>query len=125
MNDFEDMATKMKILKSKTSFQRDAYVFLMEALSFTVSQLPTPRHITGLELLEGIRNYARNQYGKMAKTVLNHWKIFTTDDFGRMVFDLVDVGILKKQPEDKIEDFHAIYNFDTAFLHPDQFADNS
>lgn len=124
MKDFDGIIQKIKALKSKSTFHPEAYAFLMEALQYTVSKLESPRHVSGKELLEGIKIYACKQYGKMAKSVLNHWKIFTTDDFGQIVFDLVDAEVLRKQPEDKAEDFHNVYNFDEAFLHIDQFADS-
>ena len=51
----------------------------------------------------------------MSKTVLNHWGIYATDDFGRIVFELVEAGVLRKQPEDKIQDFHSRYDFSQTF----------
>lgn len=111
---FEDKIAE--ILNKDLDYDLDAYRFLMEALNFTVSKLEKPRHITGEELLDGIREYALNQFGPMAKTVLNHWSVFKTEDFGRLVFDLVEAGLLRKQPQDKIEDFKDIYDFDEAFV---------
>ncbi|MSR76681.1 MAG: hypothetical protein EXS63_00425 [Candidatus Omnitrophica bacterium] len=116
LSDFQNIFEKMKLARTKTPrFHEEAYFFLMEALTFTVSKLAEPRHITGPELLFGIREFTVQRFGKMSKTVLNHWGIFTTDDFGQIVFDLVDAEVLRKQPNDKFEDFHAVYDFHQTF----------
>ncbi|MFH1420272.1 MAG: Minf_1886 family protein [Planctomycetota bacterium] len=76
------------------------------------------RHIGGEELCWGLRDLALRQWGLLASTVLRYWGIRSTKDFGRMVFALVQNGLLQKQPHDQIEDFDKIYDFDTAL---DQF----
>ena len=96
-------------------YKFEAYSFVMAALHHTVSKLPKARHVTGPELLQGVREYTLEQFGPMARTVLNYWGIFKTDDFGKIVFALVEVGILRKQPEDKLEDFQNLYDFKDAF----------
>ncbi len=116
MKELETFLEKIeRVMKRNDHYKFEAYSFVMAALHHTVSKLPKARHITGQELLRGIRDYALDQYGPLARTVLNHWGIKKTDDFGRIVFALVEVGILRKQPEDKIEDFHAVYDFKEAF----------
>jgi uncharacterized repeat protein (TIGR04138 family) len=72
--------------------------------------------VTGFELLVGIRDLALERYGPMAKAVLNSWGVRTTDDFGAIVFNMVNAGLLSKTEEDHIEDFHAVYDFDDAFV---------
>lgn len=104
-----------KIIAGDGQYKFEAYSFVMAALHYAVSKFEKPRHVTGKELLEGIRRYALDQYGPLARTVLNYWGIFETEDFGKIVFALVDAGILRKQPEDKIEDFKGIYQFKEAF----------
>lgn len=116
MKDMDGLISKIeKVLEGESKYKFEAYSFLMAALHYTVSKFDKPRHITGTELLDGIREYAIEQYGPMAKLVLNYWGITKTIDFGHIVFALVEVGILRKQPEDKIEDFDNIYDFDEAF----------
>ena len=88
---------------------------MLAALHLSVSKFKKPKHISEEQLLEGIREYASEQYGAMARTVLNYWGIHKTDDFGEIVFGLVDVGILRKQPGDKAEDFHDVYDFEAVF----------
>jgi uncharacterized repeat protein (TIGR04138 family) len=72
------------------------------------------RHVSGEDLCWGLRDLALEQWGWMASTVLHHWGIRSTKDFGRMVFALVKNGLLQKQPEDCIEDFNDIYDFAKA-----------
>ena len=76
---------------------------------------PPERHVTGQDLCEAIRRYALEQYGYMAKTVLNQWGIHGTSDFGEIVFNLIRVGQMRKTPADTRVDFDNIYDFDTAF----------
>ena len=103
------------ILEKDPSYKFEAYTFVLAALHDTVSGLKKPRHITGGELALGIRKYALDQFGPMALTVLHHWGIRKTLDFGKIVFALIDVKLLSKQPEDKLEDFEKVYDFDEAF----------
>ncbi|MDP3919546.1 MAG: hypothetical protein Q8R76_01895 [Candidatus Omnitrophota bacterium] len=104
-----------KLIEENAQYKYEAYSFVLAALHYASSSLKKPRHITGRELLEGIRKYSLDQFGPLAKTVLNYWGIHETADFGKIVFGLVDAGVLRKQPEDKIEDFENVYSFDEAF----------
>ena len=72
-------------------------------------------HVSGQELCEAIRRYALEQYGYMAKTVLNSWGIRGTADFGEIVFNLIRIGQMRKTPADARVDFDNIYDFDVAF----------
>lgn len=104
-----------RIFQENQQYKFEAYSFVMAALHHTVSKLPQVRHVSGRELLEGIREYTLEQYGPMARTVLNYWGIHQTVDFGKIVFSLVEAGILRKQPEDNLEDFTNVYDFKNAF----------
>jgi uncharacterized repeat protein (TIGR04138 family) len=73
------------------------------------------RHVTGQQLCLGLRDLALERWGLMAGVVLRHWRIRTTEDFGRMVFALVESGHLQKRPEDALEDFRRVYDFRTTF----------
>ncbi len=103
------------ILEKDPSYKFEAYTFVLAALHDTVTRLKKPRHITGQELALGIRKYALDQFGPMAKTVLHHWGIRTTLDFGKIVYSLIDVQLLSKQPEDSLEDFDKVYEFEESF----------
>ena len=73
------------------------------------------RHLTGQQLCEAIRQYAVEQYGYMAKVVLNSWGLHTTGDFGEIVYNLIRIGMMKKSESDRREDFDDCYDFDEAF----------
>jgi len=111
------------ILDRDPRYAEDAYHFLREALDFTIKLLEKPvegpgRHVSGQELLEGIRQFTLKEFGPMALRVLNTWGIRRTDDFGEMVFNMVGAGILGKTDEDRREDFAGGYDFDAAFAKP-------
>lgn len=106
-------------------YPREAYHFVQAGLAYTVSRLhgeePAEgeerpnRHVSGQQLCEGLREFALTQWGMLARTVLRRWGISRTDDFGRIVFALVDNGHMAKTDEDDIEDFHTVFDFKTAF----------
>lgn len=96
-------------------FQETAYLFVLSALHYVLERLPEPRHITGPELAEGVRDLALDRFGPMARTVLEYWGICSTADVGKLVFALVDTGILIKQDDDNPHDFEDVFDFDEAF----------
>ncbi|OGW84992.1 MAG: hypothetical protein A3C35_04585 [Omnitrophica bacterium RIFCSPHIGHO2_02_FULL_46_11] len=104
-----------KLIDSNPQYKVEAYSFLLAALHFTMASLKEPRHITGQEFCEGIRQYAIDQFGPLAGTVLHYWGIRETLDFGRLVFALVEVGLMRKTEEDSLSDFKDVYDFKTAF----------
>ena len=122
----------------------DAYVFVFEALNYAQNVLQMgnevphdpleqdlddddlkedledeegaiERHVTGQQLCEAIREYALHQYGYMAKDVLGNWGIKGTGDFGEIVFNLIRIEQMRKTPQDRLEDFQDVYDFDAAF----------
>jgi len=123
-----------ELLQRDKRYRFDAYVFVFEALSYAQNVLglgaesasepaeeeaeesETPqRHVTGQELCGAIRQYALQQYGYMAQTVLKSWGITCTGDFGEIVFNLIGIGHMRKTPSDRREDFDDVFDFDTAF----------
>jgi uncharacterized repeat protein (TIGR04138 family) len=96
-------------------FHARSYLFVLEALHSVIRSLDAPRHISGRELTEGIREVAIGRYGRLARTVLEHWGIHETGDVGRVVFALVEQGILIRQEEDRPEDFVDLFDFEEAF----------
>jgi uncharacterized repeat protein (TIGR04138 family) len=111
------------IIAADPRYHRDAYVFLRDALDFSTKQQKkikgTPvRHVTGPELLDGVRQYALKEFGPMAMTVFDSWGIHSCEDFGHMVFNLIDAGIFGKTDRDSIEDFKNVYDFEEAFAQP-------
>lgn len=96
-------------------YHPQAYLFLLAALEFCQQHRPTRGHISGHELAWACRDFAREQFGLTAPTVLRHWGVDSTEDIGRMVYTLIDLGLLISQPEDRIEDFVGVYEFAEAF----------
>lgn len=106
------------ILASDNRYTAQAYLFVREGLDHTVRQLDKPRHVSGQELLEGMREYALLEFGPVTKRVLSEWGINDCLDFGNIVFNLVNHGLLGKTDEDSIEDFTEGYDFTEAFIQP-------
>lgn len=96
-------------------YKPEAYTFVLAGLTCAVRKLPQPRHITGQELLEGLRLFGLEQFGPLTAQVFEHWGIRQTEDFGHIVFNLVEVRLLRKTEEDTLEDFQAGYDFASAF----------
>ncbi|MFH1854233.1 MAG: Minf_1886 family protein [Candidatus Omnitrophota bacterium] len=93
----------------------EAYSFVMAALGFTTKKLGKKGHVTGGELLDGIKEYALSEFGPMTRTVLEHWGIKRTDDFGEIVFNMIDAGVLGKTEKDTKKDFANRFDFKDAF----------
>ena len=94
----------------------EAYIFVLEALDYTRRELGLLGHLTGRPLLEGIRNLALQRYGAMAKMVFEHWGVVNTLDFGNIVINMVNEKVLSKTPEDSIDDFRDVYDFEDVFV---------
>ena len=112
-----------QILAKDKRFQRDAYLFMREALDFTQKLVGREnsgkvRHVTGQELLDGLRQYALQQFGPMTATVFEEWGIRTCLNFGEIVFNMVEIGLLAKTDKDTRDDFQTGYDFTDAFRKP-------
>ncbi len=122
--DFDEVVSL--ICKEDGRFDRHAYQFLRQGLDATVKELKkrdTSRaqqslHVKGPELLDGLRAYALDQYGPLAKTVLNTWGVTRCSDFGEMVFNLIEYNVFSKTETDRKEDFADTYTFEDAFVKP-------
>ncbi|MEI6782233.1 MAG: Minf_1886 family protein [Verrucomicrobiota bacterium] len=113
----------VKIQGKDPRYQRDVYLFVREALDHTqktVGKDPRGRirHVSGQELLGGIREFALVQFGPMTKTVLEEWGVQCCADFGEIVFNMIEVGWLAKTQKDSRADFQHGYDFDAAFRKP-------
>ena len=111
------------VVSRDTRFARDAYLFVREALDFTQKLAARQsrgrlRHVTGQELLNGIRDFALREFGPMAPTVFEHWGVQSCRDFGDIVFNMVDIGLLAKTEKDSRTDFEEGYDFFEAFRKP-------
>jgi len=120
----------LQLLRTDPRYKLEAYQFVREALDFAHRELnmgfrhptdpdeepPPEAHVTGQQLCEAIRLYATEQYGYMAKLVLNHWGVHKTGDFGEIVYNLIKINEMKKSESDRREDFDDVYDFDEAFV---------
>jgi uncharacterized repeat protein (TIGR04138 family) len=116
--------TSTTAVRTRNRFHHDAYQFLSAALRHSQRMLGrVPRqeddedeaHVSGGELLDGVRDLAQRQFGLLAPTVFRHWGIQCTEDFGRMVFELIDRGEMKQTENDHLSDFIDVYDFDNEF----------
>ena len=117
-----------EVVRRDPRYAYEAYEFLYRALRFTQEQLgikatdersgddPT-HHVTGKQLLSGVKDLAHQEYGRMARIVFKSWGIEQTVDFGNMVFNLVEAGLMFRRPEDSLADFQNVYDMDEALVH--------
>ena len=111
-----DFAEGVKnIVRQDSRFSPEAYYFVSEALSHTQEVLGRKGHVSGQELLDGLKRFALNEFGYMARVVLESWGVRQTEDIGQIVFNLIDNGLLGKTEEDRKEDFAQGYDFRKAF----------
>ena len=111
------------ILAKAGPWPPEAYEFVRHGLQDTARRVhehmdalhEQDRHVTGQELCLGLRDFAINRFGLLAPMVLELWHIHRTEDFGRMVFALIEVGEMQRRPEDSLEDFCGVYDFREAF----------
>jgi uncharacterized repeat protein (TIGR04138 family) len=114
------------ICKEDARYDRKAYDFVRHGLDHTVKEIRKKdgvkagksRHVSGPELLDGLRIYALEQYGPLTKTVLNSWGVQRCQDFGEIVFNLIEYNAFSKTDSDRREDFANLYDFDEVFVKP-------
>jgi len=118
------MSTTSRALERETRYHPNAYQFVYQALRFTQQSLdravpkghvPDDAHISGTELLEGIREFGLGQFGLLTRLVFRRWGVRATEDFGRIVFELVERGEMSKTDRDQINDFVDVYDFEGVF----------
>jgi uncharacterized repeat protein (TIGR04138 family) len=117
----------IELLQQDQRYRIEAYQFVRDALQYAQEYLKMPpqsgegaegtqeHHLTGQQLCEAIRLYAIEQYGYMAKIVLNRWGVKSTSDFGEIVYNLIRIKQMRKSATDRREDFDDVYPFDDAF----------
>lgn len=120
------MTTASNPASPRLRYHPNAYQFIFSALRFTQEKLGRAKyeeiggdeaHISGQELLEGVRGLALRQFGLLSQTVFHQWGIEHTEDFGRIVFELIERGEMKKTDRDHLSDFFDVYDFETVFDH--------
>jgi uncharacterized repeat protein (TIGR04138 family) len=115
---------------NRTRYPLDAFIFVQRGLDYTVrrehgeldadpEQLDPEslhdRHVDGRTLCYGLRDYAHQQYGLMARAVLKRWNIHNSEDFGHIVFAMVEAGLMHKTDEDSVDDFIDVFDLANAF----------
>lgn len=119
-------ATVDAIVAEDPRFERDAYLFVRDALEFTTKQQKKRTasaasqecHVSGRQLLEGVRQYALQQFGPMVPTVFDHWRVRSSEDIGHIVFNLIEAREFGKSEHDTLEDFRQGFDFHEAFVKP-------
>lgn len=114
-----------RIVREDPRYRAAAYHFVAESVAYTARRRggqseprDKPRHIRGKELLEGIREFAIDQYGPLALDVLEDWGLRRTEDIGNVVFHLVEHNLLGASEDDSPDDFADGFDFRQAFLRP-------
>ncbi len=106
-----------EIIESKVDdrYRLNAYEFVLNGLDFYMTIIGEKRHVTGQEFSQALLKFAHKQYGPMSKSVLNNWGITATEDFGCIVYNLIMIGLLSKQPQDSLDDFIDVVDFSAYF----------
>lgn len=106
----------LDIVMRDPRYSAEAYDFVFEALDFTLRRRGgAARHVSGSEIMESVRQLALEQFGYLARAVLAQWGITSTDDFGDVVFNLIEADLLQKTADDRREDFAHLFEFESAF----------
>ena len=118
-----DFAEAVAVLTDADSrYHADAYFFLREGLDHAVKlrkrQVGESGHVTGQQVCEGLRQLAIKAFGPMVPTVFEYWGIRKTDDFGEMVWNLIELGVFGRTENDSREDFKNVFSFREAFVAP-------
>lgn len=113
--------TTVRTRPTKRQYHAQAYQFVFSAMRHVQQQLGRSNsseatgHISGRELLDGVRALGIQHFGVMAILVLNRWGLKSTDDIGRIVFELIDRGEMRKTERDQLADFVGVYDFEKVF----------
>ena len=124
----------MQLVKQDPRYSLEAYEFIEDSLAYAADSMELgsyssedfgsesektktrhERHLTGQELCEAIRQFALNQYGYMSRVVLNRWGLHSTEDFGEVVYNMINIGLMQKSSNDQKSHFEGVFDFDTAF----------
>lgn len=114
-DNLEFLRAVREISARKGVFRPEAYLFVMECLEIAMAQMEVQSHISGDDLLAWIRKLGEERYGVMTADVFRGWGVRGTVDFGRVVFHLVEEGLLRKRDDDTLSDFIDKFDFEDAF----------
>lgn len=118
---FEDAVSA--IVETDQTYQKDAYFFLRDSLDYTVKyqrngELEEHSHVSGLELLDGMREYALKEFGPMSLAILESWGIKSSRDVGALVYNLIEAEAFGRSDDDDQSDFDRWFSFEEAFQQP-------
>ncbi|MFW6059863.1 MAG: Minf_1886 family protein [Phycisphaeraceae bacterium] len=118
----------LRAIAHQSKYPLAAFLFVQRGLDYTVRSIHgdppededpaarESRHVSGRDLCYGLRDYAIEQYGLLARIVLRRWRIERSEDFGHIVFTMVEAGLMHKTDEDTIADFEDVFDFSEAFV---------
>lgn len=113
-----------QLVKTENRYPLPAYDMILEVVRLLIRHLAESGRqgqqlsLKGDFIAQGVRQLMLSRYGCMTMDVFNHWNIHSTSDFGRIVYNLISVGLLGADENDNISDFDDIYDFDEAFVQP-------
>lgn len=111
-----DLYAQIKqVVRDDPRYRPEAYRFVFEGLEFTLQRIGEKRHVSGQELLAGLRALALQEFGMLAKLVFHRWGVTRTEDFGEIVFNLVEAGMMGRTEQDSRGDFRDGFDFEDAF----------
>lgn len=108
-------------MQTDSRYRVEAYLFAQDAFLHAMAMLGERRGLTGKELLQGIKSLGRERFGPTARLVFEHWGVKTTEDFGWVIMNMVEAGLMRKTEEDSIEDFRDVFDFQEEFEKKFQF----
>lgn len=108
----------------ETRYKLGAYSFVLQGLNFFHTKTGEKRHFSGNQLVFGLMEFAQRQFGPLAQAVLNDWGIHTTNDLGYIVYNLIDVNLIRKQESDSLEDFFDVVDFKKYFNKYEKYSIN-
>lgn len=123
MSDLTFYAAIQQAVDRDPRYHPHAYEFVRDALHVAVKKFregKEDQHVTGQEVLEGVRLHALEEYGPMALTILQEWGLNRGEDVGNIVYNLIETSYFGKNEGDSIEDFANGYDFERAFTEPFQ-----
>lgn len=112
-----DQITRMALEDPR--YRREAYLFVLQGIQWSFEQLGVRRHLTGEEFTELLVAFAREQYGELAPFVFEEWGVYRTVDLGRIVYGLIEAGLMSRRPEDRLEDFEEVLDLPKALSDSD------
>lgn len=114
-SDSDSLECQVKKIAARTPYSSEAFMFVLQTAPYSISPISPTDHVTAAELCSCLRDHANAKFGSNALGTLRGWSVHTCDDFGTIVYSLIDAGLMRKTEKDSIDDFHNVFDFDVAF----------